>query len=668
MKTPSRVCSIFVGGVVILVGFLSLSVCPALERPVKSSNARVQAILDIPYAGTDNPRQCLDLSLPKDRLSKDPLPVIVFVHGGGWRNGNKRSGRARVRPLVESGRYAGVSVGYRLSGEARWPAQIHDCKAAIRWIRANAKTHGLDPQRIGVWGTSAGGHLVAMLGTSAGVPAMDGDLGPHTKLSTRVTCVVDFFGPTDFLQMDAQRVPDSKLIHDQSDSPESLLMGGAIQSHPDRVATANPITYVDADDPPFLIMHGDDDRLVPIHQSVLLDKALCHVGVDVTFVSIPGAGHGLRGTDTADQVTAFLDRHLRQDAKLAEALRIIEKTESYSHFLEVEKALLPRTSDSYRAARRAYILSNYVQNRQDQNPRQTLKRLMKEVNNSIKKSEQRQRFSDAAWTMGMMLLEDHPSFEVSLDTLEVHKGIVFAKNPELEMELDLFLPKARSGQSLPCIVCIHGGGWRVHRRAWFNGHAAFFATQGFAAVSIDYRMFPAIESMVACIEDCKAAVRWIRAHAETYGIDPERIGAVGGSAGAHLCAMLATTAGVKALEGSGGHQDQSSVIQAAVGYCTPVFNPEKADAGSRGWLTPEVAGLISPYVNVDRDSAPILLIHGNADKTVPIENSRDLHAKYQSMGAYAELMVLEGKPHVFYTNPGAAQWAFEFFEKQFTRK
>ena len=287
---------------------LGLTLCqPVVQADSQSS---VQTTLNIPYAGTDNPRQCLDLFLPKKRVSDAPLPVIVFVHGGAWRAGDKRSGQGRVRPFVESGRYAGVSVGYRLTDEAHWPAQIHDCKAAIRWIRANAKAHGLDPDRIGVWGTSAGGHLVAMLGTSAGVAAMDGDLGPHATLSTRVTCVVDFFGPTDFLQMDSHRVPGSKMAHDPPDSPESILVGGAIQEHPDRVAAANPITYVTADDPPILIMHGDDDRLVPIHQSEIFETALQKAGVDVTFVPVKGAGHGLRGAHISDQVTAFFGRHL----------------------------------------------------------------------------------------------------------------------------------------------------------------------------------------------------------------------------------------------------------------------------------------------------------------------------------------------------------------------
>src|SRR5439155_1536905 len=121
----------------------------------------VKAELDIPYAGTNNSRQRLDLYLPKNPQSNKPLALVVFIHGGGWQNGDKRGGFGTVVPLVETGEYAGASVGYRLSGEAVWPAQIHDCKAAIRWLKANAKKYNLDPDRIGVTGSSAGGHLVA---------------------------------------------------------------------------------------------------------------------------------------------------------------------------------------------------------------------------------------------------------------------------------------------------------------------------------------------------------------------------------------------------------------------------------------------------------------------------------------------------------------------------
>ncbi|MEM9660001.1 MAG: alpha/beta hydrolase, partial [Planctomycetota bacterium] len=189
-----------------------MSFCVTVARPIACSAQRprwipdsVELNSDVFYADTDNPRQTLDLAAPRREL-EDPLPVVAYVHGGAWRAGDKRNGLRQVMRFVESGRYAAASIGYRLSGEAKWPAQIHDCKAAIRWIRAHADEYGLDADRIGVWGSSAGGHLVAMLGASGDVEAMDGSLGPHADGSSRVACVVDFFGPTDFLQMNRAAV------------------------------------------------------------------------------------------------------------------------------------------------------------------------------------------------------------------------------------------------------------------------------------------------------------------------------------------------------------------------------------------------------------------------------------------------------------------------------
>ncbi len=271
----------------------------------------VQLVADVPYADSDNRRQTLDLLVPKAESDK-PRPVIAFIHGGAWRAGDKRQALPRVARFASSGEYAAVSIGYRLSGEAQWPAQIHDCKAAIRWIKANAEKYNLDPDKIGVWGTSAGGHLVAVLGTSGGVEAMDGSLGPHTDQSTNVACVADFFGPTDFLKMTEGALPSSRFDHDSPQSPESLLIGGAIHDHPEKVATANPITYITDDDPPFLIVHGSADPTVPFNQSQLIHAALQEAKVPTTLVTIEGGGHG-RGfpPETNNLVRRFFDHHLR---------------------------------------------------------------------------------------------------------------------------------------------------------------------------------------------------------------------------------------------------------------------------------------------------------------------------------------------------------------------
>jgi len=253
----------------------------------------------------------LDLFLPKKR-SSEPLPVVIFIHGGGWRNGDKKSGLKRVQPFLGSGQYAAASIGYRLSGEAKWPAQIHDCKAAIRWIRKNGNKYGLNTDKMAVWGTSAGGHLVAMLGTSGDVESMDGKIGPFPDVSSRVTCVADFFGPTDFLKMNKTAIPGAKLDHDSVDSPESLLIGAPIQKKPELVKTINPITYVSKDDPPFLIVHGTEDPLVSFNQSEMLHSALNKAGTENTLITVEGGGHGKGfGQDVTDLVARFFDHHLR---------------------------------------------------------------------------------------------------------------------------------------------------------------------------------------------------------------------------------------------------------------------------------------------------------------------------------------------------------------------
>ena len=258
---------------------------------------------DLAYVTDRHERQKLDLYVPDKGES---LPLIIWVHGGAWRGGSKE----HYTPMeyLKAG-YAGASINYRLSQHATFPAQIEDVKAAVRWLRANAETYRLDPNQFAAWGSSAGGHLVAMLGTAGDVEAFE--VGENLGVSSRVQAIVDYFGPTDFLQMDTQRLPDG-LVHDAPDSPESQLIGGPIQEHKDRVAKANPITYVSKDDPPFLIIHGDQDKLVPYQQSVLLNKALEEVGVSVTFYKVEGGGHGwFRDSKVPELTKAFLEKHLK---------------------------------------------------------------------------------------------------------------------------------------------------------------------------------------------------------------------------------------------------------------------------------------------------------------------------------------------------------------------
>jgi acetyl esterase/lipase len=259
---------------------------------------------DIPYAGTTNPRQTLDLYLPRSPVHSRPLPVVVNIHGGAFLMGDKSMGVHELLGFVAEGDYAVASINYRLSREATWPAQVHDCKAAIRWVRANAARYHIDPDRIGVIGASAGGHLAAMLGASGGVKDLEGDLGPHVGTGSTVRCVVDQFGPSDLLAMGGS--------HDEPRSPESLLIGGPLQEHPDRARSASPIAYISKDDPPFLILHGTLDPAVPFSQSERLAKALKAAGVECHFIPVQGAGHGgFRSPEVPGRIRQFLEKHLR---------------------------------------------------------------------------------------------------------------------------------------------------------------------------------------------------------------------------------------------------------------------------------------------------------------------------------------------------------------------
>ena len=282
------------------------------RRPAPRAPQGVKVLRDLPYADTDNPRQRLDLVLPEKRIGNQPLPLVIWIHGGGWRNGDKRSGINRVAPVVTTGRYVGATIGYRLSGEAQWPLQIHDCKAAIRWLRAHAKEYGIDPKRIAVWGSSAGGHLVSMLGVSGEVEVLEGKLGKHLGQSSRVQAVVNYYGPSALLLMSSK---PSRIDHDDKDSPESMLIGAPIQKAKFKAQQASPLTHVTKDDAPHLHVHGTKDPLVPFHQSEIYHSALRKAGVESTLITIPEGGHSAPREIDSKQVRKFLDRHLHGGGK-----------------------------------------------------------------------------------------------------------------------------------------------------------------------------------------------------------------------------------------------------------------------------------------------------------------------------------------------------------------
>jgi acetyl esterase/lipase len=307
---------------ILLVLFISLT-CKAQLKETDVSGIK-NKYFDLPYA-TLSESQKLDIYLPEN--GDGPFPVILAIHGGGFMIGDKRD--QQVGPMLNGLKrgYAVVSVNYRLSGEAIWPAQIYDCKAAVRWIKANAQKYKLDAGHIVAWGGSAGGHLSSILGTSTGVEKLEGPELGNAGQSSRIHAVVDWFGPTNFLKMDEQLKESGvghPMVHSIPTSPESILLGKNIEDVPTLVKEADPGTYVSSDDPPFFIQHGIEDTLVPYQGSVLLARRLGKAlgSENVQLELFPATGHGngpaFYTNSNMDKIFNFIDRHLKPEREISE--------------------------------------------------------------------------------------------------------------------------------------------------------------------------------------------------------------------------------------------------------------------------------------------------------------------------------------------------------------
>lgn len=302
----------------LLLGISLISIVSFAQAPSRPADART--FRDLAYVEGGSRAQRLDLFLPVS--APKPVPLIIWVHGGGWAAGDKSNSPATR--LVADG-YAVASLNYRLSGEATFPAQIQDCKAAVRWLRANAEKYGIDPAKFAVWGSSAGGHLVALLGT-AGDRKHFAQVGGHLSVSESVQAVCDFYGPTDLLLMDKQSAGRGVFRHDDAKSPEGLLVGGAIQENREKAERANPLYYLSKDAPPFLIVHGIHDHTVPIGQSELLYERLKANHTPVTFQKVI-SGHGgpaFRQPDAEALVSSFFARTLKGQDQVLKTFSIDE--------------------------------------------------------------------------------------------------------------------------------------------------------------------------------------------------------------------------------------------------------------------------------------------------------------------------------------------------------
>jgi acetyl esterase/lipase len=262
---------------------------------------------DLEYGRAGQRSLRLDLLRPRNQGDRT-LPVVVYIHGGGWQQGNKNEGHRVLSELVLSGNYAAVTVAYRLSGEAIWPAQIHDCKAAVRWVRAHARKYGFDPDRIGACGGSAGGHLAAMLGVTGDVTELEGACG-NPGYSSRVQCVAATSGAYDFVHFYEQT--SGKSNSNRARMVVRQLLGGTPDERPDAARSASAVTYVTGDDPPFLLGHGTLDPSVPFDQSLTFLAALKNAGVPAIFIRFENGGHIGGGPRFHERRHVFFDRYLR---------------------------------------------------------------------------------------------------------------------------------------------------------------------------------------------------------------------------------------------------------------------------------------------------------------------------------------------------------------------
>ncbi len=279
-------------GIVVVTMALTFATL-ADQYPVKRMN-------DILFAKPDGVELLLDLYLPEG--IENP-PLIMHIHGGGWKNGDRKN--CKISWAAEHG-YAVASVEYRLSDEALFPAQIEDCKGALRWLRANEKDYGYDASRVVVTGTSAGGHLTALMATSGDVAELEGETGGNLDQSSRVQAAIDYYGPSDFVKR-SENQPS------KTDDPKGSvyqLLGGPVKENLEAARKASPVTHISEGDPPILIIHGGKDKTVYLDQSEHLEAEYERAGLEAMLHVEPDNGHGWKspGKEEKRVVLDFLEK------------------------------------------------------------------------------------------------------------------------------------------------------------------------------------------------------------------------------------------------------------------------------------------------------------------------------------------------------------------------
>jgi len=303
----------------LFLGLLFSYGCKKNRTEEKDTNSPVSVTTktihkDLVYANGSQ-AQKLDLYLPETGNS---FPLVIWIHGGGWQSGDKAqfANTPMFKALIARG-YAVAAVNYRLSDEAKFPAQIFDVKAAVRWLKANAIMYKLNSSKFGAWGSSAGGHLTALLATSSGVTALEDMAQGNSSQSTKIQVAVDWFGPINLLLMEEMaKSHGCPARTNLPNSPESLLMGYPIQEKPSQTLTASPISYLSTDDPPMYIQHGKLDCTVSYLQSQLIYDSMkaFKPQTDLQLKFLENSGHGGNEFETSANISGvidFLDKYLK---------------------------------------------------------------------------------------------------------------------------------------------------------------------------------------------------------------------------------------------------------------------------------------------------------------------------------------------------------------------
>ena len=293
-------CRIRPLAVTVLLSPLAL-ICGCASYPVLS----VKVQRNIQYAQIGD--QSLKLDIYEPRKGTGKLPVILWIHGGYWKSGDKN-----FCPIafMATRNLAIVSMDYRLTGTAAFPAPLYDCKGVVRWLRANADRYNLDADHIGICGASAGGHLGLLLATTANHPELEGDVGGNPTFSSGVQCVCAFYPPTDL-----NRLVSDPIDRTNANEDVAKFIGGAVAQNLDKALAASPLTHVDKSCPPVYLLHGGADTLVPPEQSELFYQALLKAGVPAHLEIVPDKGHGIIAPPAAAQeIYDFFDRYLKGKA------------------------------------------------------------------------------------------------------------------------------------------------------------------------------------------------------------------------------------------------------------------------------------------------------------------------------------------------------------------